>query len=249
MRGGPTPIFGIPDLDTAIAPVLSPGWLGLVEGEAGTGLHLLAKQAAHASAGSLPTLFFTTHESGTDVRRVFDEFGWESDGITIVDLGHEFYDAMLSRELAVSRARARGLTLSEATVEPTGGVPPSPPSFADRLLIELAPMTGPFRLVLDSFDLALEHLSPEGAIALARQLRHQAAVAGGGALLTLQPAVPDARTRALVEEIADFVLQLRMVEEGNSYRPRLSLSKLRDHPERTRILQGSVTPKGFHAQF
>jgi KaiC/GvpD/RAD55 family RecA-like ATPase len=244
---GPT-IFGIPDLDGALAPVLPAGWLGLLEGDAGSGVHLLAKQAARAAAPSLPTTYLTTYESSSDVERVFDEFGWDRHGVSIVDLGHDFHDSPLGRDLAVSRARARGLTLAEATL---GGVPmiaPPPPAVTDRILAEIAPLAGPYRFVLDSFDLALEQLPPATALGLVRQLRRQTVTMGGGSILVFHPEVPDRRTRALLEETADFTIELSLVEEGRAFHPRIALSRLRDHPERTRILRGAVGKDGFHAQ-
>ncbi|MGI0052757.1 MAG: RAD55 family ATPase [Thermoplasmata archaeon] len=244
------PVFGIPEIDNVLGPVLPAGWLGLVEGSAGTGTHLLAKQAAHAAAGYAPVLYYATHESLDEVTRAFAEFGWDSGPIAIADLGSEYQQEQLDRDIAVGRARAKGLSLKEASLGTTPVVPARyPASLAGRILTDIAPRDSPFRLVLDSIDLLLEQGTAEEAPRVARQIRHQAVAVGGSALLTVHPAVAEERTLALLEVIADFVVHLRLIEDGNQFYPKIALTKVRNHPERTRIFRGSVTARGMEAQF
>jgi KaiC/GvpD/RAD55 family RecA-like ATPase len=242
------PLFGIRAIDDAILPVLPAGCVGLIEGETGSGTQLLAKQAAHMAAGKLPVYYYSTQEPTDEIRRVFSQFGWSSDDIAITDLNTEFYQTVLQRDLEVSQARARGLTLSEASLN--AGFPPTPlgpPALSGRLLADIAPLNRPFRFVLDSFDLILENYAPDEATRVARQIRHQARAVGGTAILLVQPAIPDARTKAILESFADFILQLRLVEEGTGFYPRIAITKVRDHPDRTRILRGRVGDQGFDA--
>ncbi|MHB8352784.1 MAG: RAD55 family ATPase [Thermoplasmata archaeon] len=250
MKSGPEPIFGIPEIDTVLAPVLPTGWLGLLTGDPGSGTHLLAKQVAHAAAGRIPVLYYATHESAVEVGRVFEGFGWDPTPITIADLGRELHQEQLDRDIAVGRARARGLSLADATLGSTP-VPPGtyPPSLAGRLLTDVAPRDAPFRLVLDSLDLLLERGTAEETTRVARQIRHRALTVGGSALLVLHPAVTEPRTVALLEVIADFVLHLQLVEDGNQFYPNILLTKVRNHPECARRFRGSVSGRGMEAQF
>lgn len=250
MKTGPGPIFGISEVDTVLAPALPAGWLGLLLGEPGSGTHLLAKQAAHAAAGRMPVLYYSTHESAPEVARVLEGFGWDPTPITIVDLGRELHQEQLDRDIAVGRARARGLSLAEATLSSAPAVPDTyPPSLAGRLLTDVAPRDAPFRLVLDALDLLLERGTPEETTRVARQIRHRALAVGGGALLVLHPAVTESRTVTYLEVIADFVLTLHLVEDGNQFYPSIALTKVRNHPECTRRFRGSVTGRGMEAQF
>jgi KaiC/GvpD/RAD55 family RecA-like ATPase len=249
MTPAAVPLFGIPELDRAVVPVLPAGWLALIEGGAGAGTHLLAKQAAHAASSFMPVFYYATHEGAAEVARVFDDYGWAMDGVTVADLDTELFGAQRAREIDVHRARARGLRLEEAVAALSPAVVPTPPSLAGRLLVDIAPLDRPFRLVLDSIDLLLELLPPAEVTTIARQLRHQAYAVGGGVLLVLQPDVPDARTLALLEVIADVIVRLDLAEEGSSFFTQISLRKVRNHPDRNRILRGSVTDHGFEAQF
>ena len=159
MKGGPVPIFDLPELDQQLVGSLPAGWLGLVEGDVGGLSHLLAKQAAHAASASVPVFYYVTHEPATEVGRTFDGLGWEMDGLKVIDLEEEMYAEQLRREIAVARARAKGLSLSEAQLGSNEGpAGRSPPSLAGRVLSDIAPMDGPFRFVLDSFDPFLEEL-------------------------------------------------------------------------------------------
>jgi KaiC/GvpD/RAD55 family RecA-like ATPase len=248
VTSGEVPLLGIRELDDAILPALPASWLGLMEGETGSGTQLLAKQAAHVAAGKLPVLYYTTQEPVEEIRRVFGQFGWSSDEIRITDLNTELYQGLLTRDLEVSQARAHGLSLSEASLNATfPPTPMGPPAIGDRLLSDIAPLREPFRLVLDSFDLLLETETPEDATRVLRQVRHQARAIGGTVLIVMQPEIADPRTRAILESLADFILQLRLVEEGTGFYPRIAITKVRDHPDRTRILRGRVGEHGVDA--
>ncbi len=245
MTGGPVPIFDLGDLDHQLASALPAGWLGLVEGDVGGVSELLAKQAAHAASASVPVFYYVTHEPAAEVARTFDAMGWEIGGLKVVDLEQELYSDVLSREIAVARARAKGLSLSEAQLGSSAGpVGRRVPGLAGRLLSDIAPMDGPFRFVLDSLDPFLEELG-SGAVRLTRQIRHQAAAVGGSALILLRPEVPDERTLAQLELIADFVVEAQLEEQGSSLAPRIVLRKVRNHPERTRIYRATVGEKGL----
>jgi len=239
MSGDFVPIFDMPEIDRALLPVLPVGWLGIVEGSGGAGTHLIAKQAAHAAAGVMPVFYYATHESADEVARLFDEFGWDPGTVTIT--------AQRLREIAVYRARAKGLTLSDAIVSPGTSWAPVAPSIAGRLLIDIAPLDAPFRFVLDSFDLLLDELDSKEITTLVQQIRHRAYTVGGGAILVLQPDVAEPRTRALMEVIADFILHLDLVPDGNGFYPRIVIRKVRNHPELTHTLRGTVTPRGMEA--
>ncbi|HEV2316780.1 MAG TPA: ATPase domain-containing protein [Thermoplasmata archaeon] len=247
MKDGAPPIFGIPEIDHSVQAVLPPGWLGLIEGGPGAGTHLLAKQAAHVAAGAMPVLYYATHESATEVARVFDEFGWDAAEIKIADLDSEFFAAGRQRDNAVYRTRARGLSLAEAMSTQAMAPLAPPPAPVGRLIADIATLDSPFRYIVDSYDLLLEMLTGPEATTVARQLRHRAYETGAGALLVFRREVAEPRTLALLEVIADFIVRMELVRDGDVFFPSLAIEKVRNHPELTRVLRGTVTPKGIEA--
>jgi len=79
-------VLGIPEVDRSLWTALPPGWLALLSGHSGSGAPLLAKQFAHAGVGTTPVLFYTTYERTEDVRKAFDDFGWDPSDVKIVNL-------------------------------------------------------------------------------------------------------------------------------------------------------------------
>src|SRR5208282_4044301 len=105
-------IFGIPEIDQPVWTALPPGWLSVLSGTSGSGAPLLAKQFAHAGAGPVPVLFYTTYERTEDVKKAFDDFGWDPDEIRIVNLADEYFERVLVRGL---RSRRHGKAGSRST--------------------------------------------------------------------------------------------------------------------------------------
>jgi KaiC/GvpD/RAD55 family RecA-like ATPase len=238
-------LFGIPAVDRRLLPVLPRGGVVLVLGEPGSGAALLAKQFAAAGAGDAPVVYFTTNERTEDAERAFREFGWDPAAVGIRNLDSEYFDRVLARHFEVSRARERGLTLADVAGPASADPPERPYSVAARILTDLGGLESGFRLALDSVDFLSELLEPAEIVALARQVRHRAIALGGRALLVLQTKTVDARTLGLLEEMADLVVEVTAEPAGDRYRHRLAIRKVRNHPERTRIVECRVTPRGF----
>jgi KaiC/GvpD/RAD55 family RecA-like ATPase len=242
---GPERLFGIDAIDSALLPALPPGGLVLLLGVPGSGAPLLAKQFAVAGVGDVPVLYFSTNERTEDAERAFRDFGWDPSGIGIRNLDAEYFARVLARNFEISRVRERGLSLADVVV-PTGPSQPERPySVGSRLLVELGALDSRFRLVLDSVDFLAELLDPAQVVALARQIRHRAIALGGRSLLVLQTKTVDARTLGLLEEMADLVVEMTTDPDGDRYRHRLAIRKVRNHPELTRVIECRVTPAGL----
>jgi KaiC/GvpD/RAD55 family RecA-like ATPase len=240
-----TPVLGIPEIDAELAPVLPRGWLALLEGRPGSGMPLLAKQFAHAGAPGTPVVYYSSYERDEDVARAFQDFGWKTDGIKIVNLAEEYYDRVLRRDLEVSRTREQGLTFKDLAGAPTAPVQRRTFNLQNRLLADFVAIDGPFRLVLDSFDFFLELLEPQQVTLVARQIRHLAQQFGGQALLVIHAEIHEASTRGLLESMADLVLELRVSPRPESYEHVLDIRKVRNHPELTRSPVVRASPHGL----
>jgi KaiC/GvpD/RAD55 family RecA-like ATPase len=239
------PVMGIPALDAELAPVLPPGWLGLLVGRSGSGVALFAKQFAQAGVGSTPVLYYTTYERTEDVQRAFRDFGWSSEGVTVVNLADEYYERVLKRDLEVSQARERGLSYRDVERAPPATVRRRTYNLANRLLSDLSAVEGPFRLVLDSLDFFLEVLEPAEVMMVARQIRHLAQAHGGETFLVIQAEIHERRTTGLLEDLADLVIELRAEPRPDTYEHQFAIRKVRNHPEKTRILVARATDHGL----
>lgn len=238
-------VLGIPELDHELFPSLPPGWLGLLIGHSGAGTPMFAKQFAQAMVGSSPVHYYTTYERTEDVHRAFQDFGWDAGGVKIVNLAEEYFENVLVRSLEVSRSRERGLKLADVRRADDAAVRPPTYNLTNRLLADLAALDSPFRLVLDSLDFFLEVLDVSGVMTVARQIRHRAQTLGGQALLVLHGEIHERRVSGLLEDMADLVVELNARARGEAYEHLFAIRKLRNHPERTRVLRVRMTEHGL----
>ena len=238
-------IFGIPEIDSPLSTALPPGWLAVLTGPSGSGAPLLAKQFANAGVGSVPVLFYTTYERTVDVRKAFEDFGWDPSSIQVVNLADEYYERVLVRGLEVATAREKGLTLSQLTAEPTSDRDRSAFSLTSRMLSDLAAIDTPFRLVLDSVDFFFEVLTPADVTTVARQIRYRCQTIGGHAMLAVHSPDHDRHILGALEDLADVVVDLKAVPRGRRYEHTLYLEKVRNRPDLQRIARAYVTDQGW----
>ncbi|MCI4321348.1 MAG: RAD55 family ATPase [Thermoplasmata archaeon] len=239
-------VLGIPELDPELFPYMPPGWLGLLVGHSGAGTPLFAKQFAQAMVGASPVLYYTTYERTEDVHKAFRDFGWDPDGVQIVNLSEEYFRNVLVRSLEVSQRRERGLKVADLST--TNRPKPSAAAtynITSRLLADLAALDGRFRLVLDSLDFFFEVLENADVMTMVRQIRHRAQELGGQALLVVQGEFHERRVSGMLEDMADVVVELTARPRGEAYEHLLAVRKIRNHPERTRILPARMTETGL----
>jgi KaiC/GvpD/RAD55 family RecA-like ATPase len=246
MTTGDEPLLGIPDIDSLLSPYLPPGCLIVVVGTPGSGSHLLAKQFAQAGIGSTPVLYYTTAERTIDSQDAFRSFHWDPEPIRFGNLSDDYYKRVLEPQLEVSRIRERGLRLEDIRNARRSEVPLAPYSLVGRFLNDLASLDSPFRLVLDSLDFLLELLEVSEVVNLVRQIRSRTQLLGGKAMVTVQQASLDARSSAMLEDVADLGITLRSEPNGTAFEHTLEVRKLRNHPERTQIRRLSIDETGFH---
>jgi KaiC/GvpD/RAD55 family RecA-like ATPase len=241
-------IFDIPEIDTPLAPALRPGWLAVLTGTSGSGAPLLAKQFANAGVGSSPVLFYTTYERTDDVRGAFEDFGWDPADIKIVNLADEYYERVLVRGLEVARVRERGLTLEELQRDEPEDRTRASFSLTDRMLADLATIDAPFRMVVDSVDFFFEVLDPRDVITVARQIRHRCQTIGGQALVTVHSSSHERATTTRLEDLADLVVTLRAEPRGDRHEHTLSVEKVGNRPDLTRIWRAILGEHGWNVR-
>jgi len=244
----PDRIFGIPEIDQPVWTALPPGWLAVLSGTSGSGAPLLAKQFAHAGAGPVPVLFYTTYERTEDVKKAFDDFGWDPDEIRIVNLADEYFERVLVRGLEIAKAREGGIALGDLVeVRPQDRVL-TPFSLTNRMLSDLANIDSPFRMVVDSVDFFLEVMEPHELTTVARQIRHRCQTIGGHALITAHSVAHDRAIFGLLQDLADVVFDLSAEPRHDHYEHALSVQKVGNRPDLTRIWNAEIGEAGWHVE-
>ena len=238
-------ILGVPEFDDPIVRFLPPGWVVLLVGESGAGMQLMAKQFAHVGLSGTPVIYYSTYEREEDVRRTFADYGWPVDGLTITNLTEQYQSEVLDRELEIARARERGIRYADIAGVVSAGIPVPVPKPTARLLADLSALDAPFRISVDTLDFLLEVLPAAEVVSLCRQLRRRCLALGGQAMLALHASVHEPRVLGLLEDLSDLVLELRSEEVKGSFRPVLTVRKVRNHPEQTRRVRLAETTGGF----
>ncbi len=238
-------IFDIPEIDQPMALALRPGWLAVLTGTSGSGAPLLAKQFAHAGVGHAPVLFYTTNERTDDVRAAFDDFGWDVADIKIVNLADEYYERVLVRGLEIARVRERGLSIDDLQRPEPEAHHRGAFSLTDRMLADLATIDAPFRLVVDSVDFFYEVLEPRDVLTVARQIRHRCQTIGGQALIAVHSTSHERATTTRLEDLADLVVTLRAEPRGDRHAHTLSVEKVGNRPDLTRIWRARLEEHGW----
>lgn len=241
-------IFGIPEIDQPVWTALPPGWLSVLSGTSGSGAPLLAKQFAHAGVGEVPVLFYTTYERTEDVRKAFDDFGWDPAEIKIVNLADEYFERVLVRGLEIARAREGGVSIDELVESRPQDRVLTPFSLTNRMLSDLAQIDTPFRMVVDSVDFFLEVMEPHDLTTVARQIRHRCQTIGGHALLTAHSIAHERSVFGLLQDLADLVFDLKAEPRVDHYEHTLSIEKVANRPDLTRIWAAELGESGWRVQ-
>ncbi len=84
----------------------------LIEGSSGSGKELLSKQFASAGVGGETVVYFSTDETSDELIDIFEQYRWATD-FRIVNVGTQYFEKVLSRELQASRFKQEGLSLKK----------------------------------------------------------------------------------------------------------------------------------------
>jgi KaiC/GvpD/RAD55 family RecA-like ATPase len=241
----PSVFLGFPTLDAAAAEALPTGWLGLLIGHGDAETSLFAKQFTQSVPDGATCVYYTTYEPTEEVRAMLAQKGWAPDRLRIVNLSEEYFQQVLVRRLEVSQARERGVKLAQVTEGSEGRPARRRYDLSNRLLSDIAQIHGPVRLVVDSLDFLIEVLDLPEVMTVSRQVRHRVQQLGGQALLVLHDEIHERRVTGLLEDLADVVIELATLPSQGSFEHRLTVRKVRNHPELKRTAVLRVTPSGF----
>ena len=231
---------GIKHLDSALGGGFAEGTLCAIVGHPGSGLGVLAKQ--FASAGDVKSYYFSTMDSKEEVLSTIARFGWNSD-LEIIDIGDKYYDSVLLKRLEVTRYRQEGIKVMDVFESAPEGERPF--NFLTFLTHEIFKIRPPFRITIDSLDFFLDNYGVDEVLGALRTLKAYNKRSKGTLLITMTKDVFDTKTQNSIDALCDTMLELDRERVGKKFENSLIVSKVKSFPERTRILQYSITTEGF----
>ncbi len=243
-----TTSIGVAELDKSLMNGVPRGYTILVTGTPGTGVELFAKQFAAAGIGKENVTYFSTTESDEAVKNAMKEFGWKQD-IRVVNIGKMYYEKVLAKNLEVSKYRQEGLKMRDikqfnaSQAEQSQDV-----NFLTTLTYGISKLKPPFRIVLDSLDFFLEYYDEPDVLSAIRTIKAHTHLNNGIALVTMLKGVFDNRVESGVQDIVDITIEIERLREGSEFKRNILIRKVRNHPEKTKILSCHIDEKGISAK-
>jgi len=231
-----TETIGIPALDRYLGGGIPKGFTILVIGRPGSGTEFLAKQ--FASAGELPTTYFTTSERDEDILSVMKQHGWKAN-LKIFNIGAKYYETILARRLEISRYRQEGLKFEDIEKFREEEVASYEINFLTSLAYEISKLSTPFRVVIDSLDFFLENYDSAEVLSALRTIKGHTQHNESLTLITLLKNVHEMKVQSSIEDIADMILELKREIVDQEERKYLVIQKVRNNPS----LVGNLTCK------
>lgn len=215
---------GVHLLDIALPDGIPSGSLVLSLGTPACGFELVAKEFA---AADHPVLYYSPDESADEVEAVVRRFDEHAEP-TVVDLASRYYDHIVRTQ---SSTRA-------TTVAPIGpnGAPPADdataglPDFLQSIFEEIR-ASRPNRTIIDTLDFFFEVYTPEEVVRSLRALRLANRDIDGLLYVSKMRDTVDPKVEALLEHVADVVLEFRRTDATIEDIHLLNVKKVRNEPQ------------------
>lgn len=218
---------GVPLLDQALGGGVRPGSTLLALGEPTSGMELLAKQFAVAGGAGESVLVFSPDESEAELRSIMARFG-DPSGVKVVDIASEYFSRVYGPAAKKDPIKVRGI-LSEARTR-ARREDPNVPDFLDEIVATMRDAT-PRRTIIDTLDFFTELYADDDVARTLRALRIVNRDAGGLLLVTKIKGTSPRSLEAMLEHIADVVLDLRVEQTRLQFEWHLSIKKVRNQPQ------------------
>ena len=237
---------GIERLDEALIDEkgITMGSCVLIEGSSGSGKELLSKQFASAGVGSENVVYFSTDETSDELVDTFEQYRWPTD-LRIVNVGTQYFEKVLSRELQASRFKQEGLSVAELRNIGQYGSTSDQINFVADMTYEISKLRSPFRVVVDSLDFFMQYYNPIEVLSAMRTIKEYAQANGGTVMYTISEGAHEARIHSQIEAICDVVIQLEVGRMAAEFENRLIIKKIRNHPEKAAVMIYAVTEHGI----
>jgi len=237
---------GIERLDEALidGKGITMGTSMMIEGSAGSGKELLAKQYASAGVGSENVVYFSTDETSDELIDTFEQYNWPTD-LRIVNVGTQYFEKVLSRELQASRFKQEGLSVAELRNLGSYGSTTDQINFVADMTYEISKLKAPFRVVIDSLDFFMQYYNPIEVLSAMRTIKEYAQANGGTIMYTMSAGTCEPRIHSQIEAICDVVIELEVGRMAAEFENRLIIKKIRNHPEKAAVMIYAVTENGI----
>jgi len=219
------------------------GFSILASGNAGAGMDLFAKQFASVAEDPENTILISTSETTNEILSVYRKYDWPTD-IRVRTMGEEYNTEVLTRELAASRYRIEGFTLSDIQkLAQTRFVEQKNHDFLTDLATQVTSLGPYFRAVIDSLDFFYSRFDPARVTSMLRIMQAHAQRNRGLLLLTVSDQAVEKSTERELMAICDIVMEFEVGMRGSDFDTRMVIRRFRNAPENLAFITFRVTPE------
>ncbi len=234
---------GIPKFDTVIGGGIPRGFTIIARGAPGTGMELFAKQFVSPVEDPKKTFYVSTTEKDDEIRGLMQKYRWPSD-LQIRAMGHEYNTRTLQRDLAASRLRLNGFTMSDIQrLAKTRFVETVGDNYLTDLAMTVTSLGHYYRVAIDSMDFFFQRHEPAQVLSTMRLMQTHTQDNRGLLFITQSTGVVSSALEGEMASIADILLDFEVHQMGTEFETRLTIKKFRNRPENMAMIAFRVTPE------
>jgi len=237
---------GIDKLDVLLEGGIPKGFTTLILSVPGSGCEILFKQMA--SCGD--TLIFSTEETKEEIESTMRRFGWNPEGVEIVDIASSYREnILLSQQERVNIYLKRaGIDLKELIMESSGGFPKTKkikPDFLAMLGNRMREPKLPSRIILYKLDFFLDEYPQDEVIKTVYAMKVANARNKGVLFIFLTKGLYGELFERKMEGMADCVMELDVVRKGSAFDRYIAIKKMKNFARKIGMARYTIEQNGF----
>jgi len=236
---------GIEKLDKLLEGGTPRGYLVLLLGTPGSSIEILSKQLG----ANGKVLYFTTEETGEELKETMDRFGWKKTDMDIIDIASSYSEAILSgeqRRVSVYQQRSK-TKLKELIEIGSSGMPPTTKSGEDFLAILSNKIRGAKaeKIIINSLDFFLNQYTQDEVIRTILAAKLCTVKNKGVLFMIMTRGIHGDVFERKMEGIADCVLELEVLQKGSTFERFMAVKKMKNYAKKIGIARYVIDSDGF----
>jgi KaiC/GvpD/RAD55 family RecA-like ATPase len=237
---------GIEKLDRLLEGGLPSGFTTVILGSPGSSIEILVKQIATIEN----VTYITTEETKEEITDAMNRFNWHIPEINFVDISTKYYNSVLSgrdKRVSVYQQRSK-LKLKELIEMGSQGMPSSNTTEEDFLAILSETVknasTGGI-IIINSLDFFLSQYNQEDVLRTIYAAKVSNLHKKGALLIVMTKGIHGDLFEKKMENLADCVLELDVLQKGSSFERFISVKKMRNFAKKIGIARYVIDDSGF----
>jgi KaiC/GvpD/RAD55 family RecA-like ATPase len=236
---------GIERLDKLLEGGVLKGFTTLILGSPGSSIEILSKQIGTTEN----VLYITTEETESEVKETMGRFNWNPKNLSFFDIASIYSKNVLSGErkrISIYERRSN-LNLKELIKESSSGMPSLVKEEQDYLAAMSNKMktTNSEKIILSTLDFFLGRYDLDDVLKTLHSAKVEIAEKKGALFLIMTKGIYGDIFEKKMENMADCVLELEVLQKGSSFERFLAVKKVRNYAKKIGMARYVIDSDGF----